>query len=101
MKPNNPLPCGHPASLLVQSVESDYRFCELCEARSERNDALKMEKHLGARVRILEAALRDIANPLLEDDIQAIRSDARAALARRPIEASDEPETTQGERNAD
>lgn len=53
MKPNDPLSCGHPASLLVRSVESDYCFCELCEARKERDDALKMEEHLGARVRAL------------------------------------------------
>ena len=49
------LDCGHPASLLVRSVESDYSFCELCEARKERNDALEMERHYKAKLAAAEA----------------------------------------------
>lgn len=55
------LDCGHPASLLIKSTESDYQFCELCEARCERDDALHMEESLGVRVRALEDALRRAA----------------------------------------
>ena len=32
-------PCGHHHSLLVRSVESEYTFCELCEARHMQRDA--------------------------------------------------------------
>lgn len=60
-EPRVKLECGHPTELLVRSTESDYAFCELCEARSERNDALTMEEHLGARVRVLEEALKPFA----------------------------------------
>ena len=38
------LPCGHHRSLLVESVESDYKFCDLCECRKRRNDAEQMER---------------------------------------------------------
>lgn len=38
------LPCGHPAALLVKSVESDYQYCDLCECRKRRNDAEEMER---------------------------------------------------------
>lgn len=40
------LECGHPAELLTKSVESDYQFCELCEARSRARDAEAMEAEL-------------------------------------------------------
>lgn len=91
MKPNDPLACGHPASLLVRSAESDYCFCELCEARSERNDALKMEEHLGARVRLLTAALRGlldagVLNPTGSERVAAAIQDARNALFAKPVE---------------
>lgn len=36
--------CGHPAEFVVKSVESDYQFCELCEAKSQLRDALTMER---------------------------------------------------------
>ena len=35
--------CGHPISLLVKSVESDYEFCDYCEVRNRLADAEKME----------------------------------------------------------
>ena len=38
------LPCGHPAALLVKSVESDYQFFELCETKDRLRDALTMER---------------------------------------------------------
>lgn len=74
------LSCGHPSSLLIRSTESDYQFCELCEVRSERNDAQTMERHYQARVQIMEQALQVIASPLLEADIDEIREEAREAL---------------------
>jgi len=51
------LPCGHPKSLEVKSVESDYRYCELCETKDRLRDALTMEHELRAKVDKLEAAL--------------------------------------------
>lgn len=44
------LPCGHPASLALRSVESPSVLCELCEARSAARDAEKMEVELRARL---------------------------------------------------
>ena len=38
------LSCGHHVSLLVESVESDYQYCDLCECRKRRNDAEEMER---------------------------------------------------------
>jgi len=72
MKPNDPLPCGHPALMLVRSVESDYCFCELCEARKERDDALQMEAHLGARVRVLEEALRETSQAMAKLTLEGV-----------------------------
>lgn len=99
MKQFDPLPCGHPALLLVQSTESDYTFCELCEARSERTDALQMEDHLGARVRILTSALEAMVKAFglyvgheceaAQDEIDAVRN-ARAALRNVSPEAASE-----------
>lgn len=61
-------PCGHHPSLIVRSVESEYQFCELCEARSERNDALKMEEHYRYRSERLEAALREVTSQTIPGD---------------------------------
>ena len=44
------LECGHPLSFLVKSVESDYQFCEYCECKKERNDALQMEEYYKAKL---------------------------------------------------
>lgn len=38
------LPCGHHASSLVKSVESDAQFCEVCDLMSQRDDAVAMEE---------------------------------------------------------
>ena len=51
-------PCGHHISLKISSVESTHTFCELCEMRSERNDAVEMEIHLRAKLdAIITAAM--------------------------------------------
>lgn len=52
------MPCGHHESLLVKSVESDYQFCELCEARHRQRDAETMERWLKKRCDVLEERLR-------------------------------------------
>ena len=57
---NSLLPCGHHSSLLVKSVESNYQFCELCECRKERNDALEMERTYQQRAEQAEQD-RDLA----------------------------------------
>ncbi|MBS1725007.1 MAG: hypothetical protein JSS66_18870 [Armatimonadetes bacterium] len=74
--PSHKLPCGHHPSLEIRSVESDYRACELCEARSMMRDAETMERRhrgereaataradaLQQRVEALEEALKPFAN---------------------------------------
>lgn len=57
------LECGHPASLLVKSLESDAQWCELCDTRSRRNDAEAMERYYKAEL----AALREKAGRLLDE----------------------------------
>lgn len=42
--------CGHPSSLEVKSVESAYRACELCEARTAQRDAEAMERKYRAEL---------------------------------------------------
>lgn len=61
-------PCGHHPSLIVRSVESEYQFCELCEARRERNDAIAMEEHYRFRCERLEVALRDVTGQTIPGD---------------------------------
>lgn len=53
------LKCGHPKALWITSTESEYAFCELCEVRSERDDAHMMERHYGDRARALSEALTE------------------------------------------
>jgi hypothetical protein len=53
------LPCGHHPSLFIKSVESDAQWCELCDMRSQRNDAVQMEHHYRERLEVAERALRD------------------------------------------
>lgn len=54
------LPCGHPKSLQICSVESDYKFCELCEAKSERHDALTMEARYKEQVEQLQKRVEEL-----------------------------------------
>lgn len=43
------LECGHPASLKLHSAETgEPLYCELCDMRSQRNDAVQMEEHYKA-----------------------------------------------------
>jgi len=43
------LKCGHPASLMLHSAETgEPLYCELCDMRSQRNDAVQMEEHYKA-----------------------------------------------------
>jgi len=43
------LECGHPASLMLHSAETgEPLYCELCDMRSQRNDAVQMEEHYKA-----------------------------------------------------
>jgi len=50
------LECGHPASLMLHSAETgEPLYCELCDMRSQRNDAVQMEEHYKAE----RDALRD------------------------------------------
>lgn len=43
------LECGHPASLMLHSAETgEPLYCELCDIRSQRNDAVQMEEHYKA-----------------------------------------------------
>ena len=58
------LACGHHHSLGVRNIESGVVFCELCEARSELRDALKMEEHNRARAEAAEAKLANAREAL-------------------------------------
>jgi hypothetical protein len=59
--------CGHCASLEVRSVESPAIMCELCEMRSERNDALQMESEWKAKYDELWASRDALVNDLRAD----------------------------------
>lgn len=48
------LECGHPASLKLHSAETgEPLYCELCDMRSQRNDAVQMEEHYKAELTAL------------------------------------------------
>lgn len=73
--------CGHHKSLLVRSVESDYRYCDLCETKSRLRDALTMERELSSDKKSLESERdelrreRDAANARiaeLESDLSTV-----------------------------
>ena len=49
--------CGHHPSVFVRNAESGVVFCELCEVRSERDDAVKMEAEYRAERNKLKKAL--------------------------------------------
>ena len=75
-------PCGHCVSLEVRSVESPAIMCELCEMRSQRNDALEMEKHYKEKLseeaekyrRLVEAAKWVNFNPYSSEYQRELRS---------------------------
>jgi hypothetical protein len=47
LKPEQVLQCGHHISLAINSSESgEFLYCDLCDARSQRNDAQQMEREL-------------------------------------------------------
>lgn len=58
--------CGHHESLLVRSVKSDAEICELCDMRSQRNDAeaseARLQKKHDALVRGIKELSRDVRN---------------------------------------
>jgi len=58
---DEPLPCGHPAELLLHSAETGAPlYCELCDDKSGRRDAEQREEELSAKVRQLEEQVRDL-----------------------------------------
>ena len=87
-----PLPCGHHHSLRVRSVESDYEFCQLCEARSELRDALAMEHHYRHVSEGYEHTLRSIATSACCVGCQEAALIAKAALRDRPDFTNAAPE---------
>ncbi len=57
------LPCGHPASLLLRSAETgEPLYCELCDDKSGRRDAVQCETELRAEVDRLKAALKTVGD---------------------------------------
>ena len=76
------LPCGHHESLAVISAETGkFLFCELCDARSARNDAEAMEARY--RAQRDRAALYDKLNgtPCAEIRWQQDREELQAQIA--------------------
>ena len=50
------LPCGHHKSLAINSAETgEFLYCDLCDCRSARNDAERMETELRAELAALSA----------------------------------------------
>ena len=48
--------CGHPSSLMLRSAETGKAlYCEMCDTRSQLNDAVKMEAHYRERTEKAEA----------------------------------------------
>lgn len=80
------LECGHPASLMLHSAETgEPLYCELCDIRSQRNDAVRMEEHYKARAEKAEAerdALRERVARLNKEagDLRARVDTARCAI---------------------
>jgi hypothetical protein len=85
-----PLPCRHHHSLRVSSVESDYEFCELCEARSRLRDALAMEHHYRRVAEVFETTLRSIATNSCCQPCQEAALVAAAALRSKPMFQGDD-----------
>lgn len=54
-------PCGHHVSLLSKSVESDYTFCQLCEARHMMRDSETAWKATIAERDLLQSRLAELA----------------------------------------
>lgn len=87
------LPCGHPASLALRSVESSTVLCELCEAMSAACDAEKMEASLRE-----ELAAAHAERAALRDDLQLARESHAGTLAMFDSLRA-EVERVQGERD--
>lgn len=59
------LECGHPASLMVHSAETgEPLYCELCDMRSQRNDAVQMEEHYKAELTALRERVARLVGAL-------------------------------------
>lgn len=55
------LPCGHHVSLLLSSAETGKPlYCDLCDTREQRDDAVRCETELRATVAAQAAALQSI-----------------------------------------
>ena len=65
------LTCGHPPAIFGRSVESNYQFCHLCEARSRLRDALEMERRYRGEV----DALRHDIEAVLDEHADCARTE--------------------------
>ena len=62
-EPDNALACGHPSSLLLRSAETgEALYCELCDDKSGRRDAVQCETELRAEVERLKTALKTVGD---------------------------------------
>jgi hypothetical protein len=58
-RPESALPCGHPASLAINSAETgEFLYCELCDDKSARRDAEQRERELIAERDALRELLK-------------------------------------------
>lgn len=79
--------CGHPASLLLKSAETGKPlYCELCDMRQQRNDAVRMEQEHAETIRHLVAALREATEAPVFDPEGAL-DPRKAALDRMAADA--------------
>lgn len=74
------LECGHPASLLVKSLESNAQWCELCDTRDRRNDAEAMERHYKAELATEKERYQAMLSLLAQES--KIADELRAEVAR-------------------
>lgn len=58
------LACGHHISLLAISVESESRWCDLCETRKRLRDAEAMEGELRQRAEQMQGLLERLIRTL-------------------------------------
>lgn len=81
--------CGHEVSFLIRSAETgDALYCEICNLRDERNDAVQMEQELRAQLSAATARAAEAEEKASEQARCAMKGGAElVAMAKRAAEA--------------
>lgn len=83
------LACGHPTELIERSVESDYAFCQLCEARHRTRDAETMEARYKTERDTLRAQLAEAQGQAQDNKEAWIKEKALRLLSEGDLRAHD------------